>query len=258
MAISWSETKEGIVVVPAGRADAILTPPRRVPRRTPEEIAPCRDCLRGRWRWSRGAAPGSAGRRRWRSPAKGRRSPFPARRKAEGEETVGEIERSGGDALFVRVDVSSEDDVRGMVESVARVYGRLDCAFNNAGALGGSGPLAEAPKAAWDTVIGTNLTGVWPCMKYEIPDHAGRTRWRDRQQRLGCRAPRVSLQPDLRRQQVRRRGADTERRRAVRKPGYPHQRCVPRLDPDPHDGAVPGQSGDGRRCARDAPDRPHR
>jgi NAD(P)-dependent dehydrogenase (short-subunit alcohol dehydrogenase family) len=92
-----------------------------------------------------------------------------ARRKTEGEETVGEIKRSGGDALFVRADVSSEDDVRAMVESVVRVYGRLDCAFNNAGAMGGAGPLAEAPKAAWDAVIGTNLTGVWLSMKYEIP-----------------------------------------------------------------------------------------
>ena len=92
-----------------------------------------------------------------------------ARRKAEGEETVGEIERSGGDALFVRADVSSEPDVRAMIESVVRAYGRLDCAFNNAGATGGAGPLAEAPKTAWDTVIGTNLTGVWLCMKYEIP-----------------------------------------------------------------------------------------
>jgi NAD(P)-dependent dehydrogenase (short-subunit alcohol dehydrogenase family) len=92
-----------------------------------------------------------------------------ARRKVESEETVGEIERTGGEALFARADVSSENDVRAMVESVVRAYGRLDYAFNNAGALGGPGPLADVPKAAWDNVIGVNLTGVWLCMKYEIP-----------------------------------------------------------------------------------------
>jgi NAD(P)-dependent dehydrogenase (short-subunit alcohol dehydrogenase family) len=167
MAISWSETKKGIVVVPAGRADATAAEVRAAKGARGGCIMP--GLFEGKVALVTGASSGIGRATALAFAREGAKVAVAARRKAEGEETVGEIERSGGDALFVRADVSSEDDVRVMVESVARVYGRLDCAFNNAGALGGSGPLAEVPKAAWDTVIGTNLTGVWLCMKYEIP-----------------------------------------------------------------------------------------
>jgi NAD(P)-dependent dehydrogenase (short-subunit alcohol dehydrogenase family) len=47
-------------------------------------------------------------------------------------------------------------------------YGRLDCAFNNAGIEGKSAALAESTEEVWDSVVGVNLKGVWLCMKYEL------------------------------------------------------------------------------------------
>jgi NAD(P)-dependent dehydrogenase (short-subunit alcohol dehydrogenase family) len=85
-----------------------------------------------------------------------------------GEETVRMIEDAGGEALFVKTDVSRTHDVEAMVSKTVETYGRLDHAFNNAGIEGAQAPTAEYPKEAWDRVISINLTGVWLCMKYEI------------------------------------------------------------------------------------------
>ena len=89
-----------------------------------------------------------------------------------GEETVSNIKEAGGDAFFVHADVSRATDVEAMVNITVQTFGRLDCAFNNAG-IGGSsadGPHTthEYPEDPWDRVISINLKGVWLCMKYEI------------------------------------------------------------------------------------------
>jgi NAD(P)-dependent dehydrogenase (short-subunit alcohol dehydrogenase family) len=86
-----------------------------------------------------------------------------------GEETTDAIRRSGGEAIFVRTDVSKADQVAAMVQAVLRTYGRLDCAANNAAVLGVEAPTAEYPEEAWQRVLAVNLTGVWLCMKHEIP-----------------------------------------------------------------------------------------
>ena len=89
---------------------------------------------------------------------------------AGGQETLSAIQANGGDGMFVRADVSSSDDVAAMVAKVVSAYGRLDCAFNNAGVEGQmTERLHEYPKDQWDWVIEVNLTGVWLCMKHEIP-----------------------------------------------------------------------------------------
>jgi NAD(P)-dependent dehydrogenase (short-subunit alcohol dehydrogenase family) len=86
-----------------------------------------------------------------------------------GEATVRAIRDSGGEATFVRADVSNEAEVQALVGRVVETYGRLNCAHNNAG-IGGSGALtADYLQEDWDRVIGVNLTGVWLCMKHEIP-----------------------------------------------------------------------------------------
>jgi NAD(P)-dependent dehydrogenase (short-subunit alcohol dehydrogenase family) len=86
-----------------------------------------------------------------------------------GQETVRTIDEQGGEALFVQADVSVAQDVSAMVERAVAAYGRLDCAFNNAGIEGEMATTAECSEANWDRTIAINLKGVWLCMKHEIP-----------------------------------------------------------------------------------------
>ena len=85
-----------------------------------------------------------------------------------GEETQRQIEDRGGQALFIRADVSQTADVEALFSQAVKQYGRLDCAFNNAGIEGESVALAESTEEVWDRVLGVNLKGVWLCMKYEL------------------------------------------------------------------------------------------
>ena len=86
-----------------------------------------------------------------------------------GEETVALIEADGGDAVFVRCDVSSATEVEAAVKTAVDTYGRLDCAHNNAGIEGPTSSTADYAEADWDRLLGINLKGAWLCMKYEIP-----------------------------------------------------------------------------------------
>ena len=86
-----------------------------------------------------------------------------------GQETVRIIEAAGGTARFVRADVSQAAEVAALVEQAVSTYGRLDCALNNAGIQGDIRQTAECSRENWDRIIATNLTGVWLCMKHEIP-----------------------------------------------------------------------------------------
>jgi NAD(P)-dependent dehydrogenase (short-subunit alcohol dehydrogenase family) len=86
-----------------------------------------------------------------------------------GRETAQLIAEAGGEATFVRADVSSRDDVVTMVRTTVDRYGRLDCAHNNAGVASGGRPLAEFDDDDWDRALGIMLTGVYQCMKHEIP-----------------------------------------------------------------------------------------
>jgi len=87
----------------------------------------------------------------------------------EGNKTVAMIENAHGQATFFQVDVSQANGVKAMVAQTIKAYGRLDFACNNAGIEGVSTPLAEMEVADWQRVIDVNLTGVFLCMKYEIP-----------------------------------------------------------------------------------------
>jgi len=86
-----------------------------------------------------------------------------------GEETVRMVKEAGGEAFFIKVDVSSAADVEAMVNAVVDTYGRIDCAYNNAGIEGRLASTDEYPEDVFDKVIDINLTGVWLCMKYELP-----------------------------------------------------------------------------------------
>ncbi|MDM7998860.1 MAG: SDR family oxidoreductase [Dehalococcoidia bacterium] len=85
-----------------------------------------------------------------------------------GEETVRLIRNAGGEAIFAKADVSKAPEVESLVEKAVDTYGRLDCAFNNAGV---GEPLRRIHKTSednWDRVMATNLKGVYLCMKYEL------------------------------------------------------------------------------------------
>ena len=86
-----------------------------------------------------------------------------------GEETVRMVKEAGGEAFFIKVDVANAADVEAMVNAVVDTYGRIDCAYNNAGIEGRLASTDEYPEDVFDKVIDINLTGVWLCMKYELP-----------------------------------------------------------------------------------------
>ena len=91
-----------------------------------------------------------------------------------GQQTVHMITENGGEAIFVQVDVTQATEVDAMISKAVETYGRLDCAYNNAG-ISGRGIAGEQrtltadySEERWHQVIAINLTGVWLCMKYEI------------------------------------------------------------------------------------------
>jgi NAD(P)-dependent dehydrogenase (short-subunit alcohol dehydrogenase family) len=86
-----------------------------------------------------------------------------------GLKTLEAIRAVGGDAIFVRADVARSEDVRALMEQIDQTYGRLDYAFNNAGIEGEQAKTADCTEENWNRVLGVNLTGVFLCMKYELP-----------------------------------------------------------------------------------------
>ena len=86
-----------------------------------------------------------------------------------GAETVESIKKAGGRAVYFHCDVSSAADCEKLVEFTAGQFGRLDIACNNAGIGGESNPTGSYSPDGWDRVIGINLSGVFYCMRYEIP-----------------------------------------------------------------------------------------
>jgi NAD(P)-dependent dehydrogenase (short-subunit alcohol dehydrogenase family) len=86
-----------------------------------------------------------------------------------GDRTVKMIKEAGGEAAFVEADVSVTKQVEAMVNKTVQTFGRIDCAFNNAGIEGRMADTIECSEEIFDRTIAINLKGVWLCMKYEIP-----------------------------------------------------------------------------------------
>ena len=85
------------------------------------------------------------------------------------QETARLIEEIGGHALAVRCDVTRAEDVQAALDKTIETFGRLDAAFNNAGVEQQPVPAADLSEEEWNRIIGIDLTGVFLCMKYEIP-----------------------------------------------------------------------------------------
>jgi NAD(P)-dependent dehydrogenase (short-subunit alcohol dehydrogenase family) len=86
-----------------------------------------------------------------------------------GHETLRLIRERRGEAAFILADVTQAGQVEAMVDEVARRFGGLDYAFNNAGIVGTPSSTVECTEDNWDRVIAVDLKGVFLCMKYEIP-----------------------------------------------------------------------------------------
>jgi NAD(P)-dependent dehydrogenase (short-subunit alcohol dehydrogenase family) len=84
-----------------------------------------------------------------------------------GRETVEAIRKSGGSAMFAKADLTSETDVRSLVQAAVTTFGRIDGAFNNAGLEQCALPIHELSTEQWERAIKVNLTGVFWCVKYQ-------------------------------------------------------------------------------------------
>src|SRR3984893_3913862 len=85
-----------------------------------------------------------------------------------GMETLKALKDAGAAATFMKVDVAKSNEVEAMVAKAVETYGRIDCAFNNAGIEGEGALTHKCTEENWHRVLSINLTGVWLCMKAEI------------------------------------------------------------------------------------------
>jgi len=93
-----------------------------------------------------------------------------------GQQTVDMIKKAGGEATFVRADVSQAGEVEAMVSETVATYGGLDCAHNNVGIEELPTPFIEGKEEDWDRIVAIDLKGIWLCMKYELrymAEHGG-------------------------------------------------------------------------------------
>ena len=87
---------------------------------------------------------------------------------AGAEASLAMIHAAGGTARFVKTDIANAAEVEALIAGIVVAYGRLDCAFNNAGIEIEHLPLADSDEAIFDKIMHVNVKGVWLCMKYEI------------------------------------------------------------------------------------------
>ena len=128
--------------------------------------------------------------------------------RTQARHSVDLIRQSGGEATFVRCDVSRGAEVEAMVEQAISHYGRLDIAYNNAGVECEMATIGEATESDWDRVLSINLKGIWLCLKHEITGHGGPGPGNHRELFVTGGAAGTEKHGLLRCQQARRRGAD--------------------------------------------------
>ena len=88
----------------------------------------------------------------------------------DGEKVAEELRKDGGEAIFIKANVTSEDDIVRMIETTISEFGGLDVAFNNAGYPGQLNNVVNCTMEEWNKTVDVNMLGVWLCMKHEIPE----------------------------------------------------------------------------------------
>jgi NAD(P)-dependent dehydrogenase (short-subunit alcohol dehydrogenase family) len=86
----------------------------------------------------------------------------------EGRRTVAEIETAGGEALFVKADISRSEQVQALVAATVERFGRLDVAVNNAAIKPDNALVSEFDEDYWDRLMSIDLKGTALCLKYEL------------------------------------------------------------------------------------------
>lgn len=86
----------------------------------------------------------------------------------EGQKVAEQIKADGGEATFIKVDVSNEEQVKNLVDKTVEIYGRLDVAVNNAAISPDDKPLADMDMEYYERLMSVDLSGVVLCMKYEL------------------------------------------------------------------------------------------
>jgi 3-oxoacyl-[acyl-carrier protein] reductase len=86
-----------------------------------------------------------------------------------GKKTADEVSKIGGEAIFVRCDVTNNSQVQDMVNTAIRKFGKIDILVNNAGALGTTWSLEEVTEEDWDKILDLNLKSVFLCCKAVVP-----------------------------------------------------------------------------------------
>jgi len=86
-----------------------------------------------------------------------------------GQATAQQIKAEGGEALFLRTDITRASEVEKMVEGTVKAYGRIDILVNNAGINPSRTPVHETSEEAWDQTLAVNLKGAFLCSKYVLP-----------------------------------------------------------------------------------------
>ena len=88
---------------------------------------------------------------------------------ADGQAVADAVVAQGGQATFIACDVAKGSEVEAMLAQIKEGYGRLDCAFNNAGIEIEQHKLADGKEEVFDSIMDVNVKGVWQCMRYQIP-----------------------------------------------------------------------------------------
>ena len=87
----------------------------------------------------------------------------------QGEAVAASIRAQGGEAVFSACNVADANQVEALLAMIERDFGRLDCAFNNAGVEFEQDKLADGDESVFDKIMDVNVKGVWQCMRFEIP-----------------------------------------------------------------------------------------
>lgn len=100
--------------------------------------------------------------------AEGARVVVTDRDEAALQETAEHVKTAGAEVLAITCDVSKPEEIQAAIAQAVKTFGRIDCAFNNAGVENKATPLHEIELQEWDRILNINLRGTFVCMKHEI------------------------------------------------------------------------------------------